>query len=184
MLETYRTVSANGCDANVIVGSTRDPETGLFTYGGWTRYRKPTGVISWKKTPPHMQTPLACDTMNGNCVLISKPVVERIGNLDAAFIHSMGDLDYGLRATKNGCRVYIAPGYYGTCLSNAQSAFGEGSRAPLSTRWKRLLGPKGFPVKAWGVFTYRHKGPLWFLSWVAPYVLFWFKPTSVPQKDS
>jgi GT2 family glycosyltransferase len=184
MLETHRTVSANGSGANVIVGSTRDPKTGRFTYGGWTRFRKPTGLISWKKTPPHMEMPLACDTMNGNCALISRSVVERIGNLDAAFIHSMGDLDYGLRATKNGCRVYIAPGYYGTCLSNARSAFGEASRDPLATRWKQLLGPKGFPVKAWGVFTYRHKGPLWFLSWVAPYVLFWFKPTSVPQKDS
>ncbi|WP_082633849.1 glycosyltransferase family 2 protein [Candidatus Nitrospira inopinata] len=183
MLETHRAVSADGCEANIIVGSTRDPYTGLFTYGGWSRYQKATGLISWKKTPPHPEKPLACDTMNGNCVLISKSVVERIGNLDAAFVHSMGDLDYGLRATKNGCRVYIAPGYYGTCLGNTQSAFGEDGRAPLSVRWKQLIGPKGFPVRAWGIFTYRHKGPLWFLAWLWPYLLFWFKAISSPQKD-
>ena len=34
MLDTYRTVSTGGNDATVIVGSTRDPKTGLFTYGG------------------------------------------------------------------------------------------------------------------------------------------------------
>lgn len=182
MLQIHRTVSANGCDANIIVGSTCDPKTGLFTYGGWSRFRKPTGLISWKKTPPKMDAPLACDTMNGNCVLISKSVVGRIGNLDTAFIQSMGDLDYGLRATKNGCRVYIAPGYYGTCLLNPRSAFGEDSREPLSTRWKQFLGPKGFPVKAWRVFTYRHKGLLWFLAWPAPYILFWFKAL-VPSSE-
>ena len=182
MLDTYRVVSRDESDATIVVGSTRDPRTGRFTYGGWSRYRKPTGLISWKKTPPHMERPLACDTMNGNIVLISKSVVDRIGNLDAAFVHSMGDLDYGLRAIKRGCRVYIAPGYCGTCASNDQSGVTAGSQAPLSSRWKQLLGPKGFPIKAWGVFTYRHKGPLWFLAWLAPYILFWFNAVSSSQK--
>jgi len=182
LMDTYRAVSADVFDATIVVGSTRDPKTGLFTYGGWSRYRKPTGLISWKKTPPNMDAPLSCDTMNGNCVLISKSVVERIGNIDVAFIHAMGDLDYGLRAIKSGCRIYIAPGYYGTCASNEQAGLRAGSQAPLSARWKQLLGPKGFPIKAWGVFTYRHKGPLWFLAWLAPYVLFWCKAL-VPSSE-
>lgn len=182
MFDTYREVARDACEATIVVGSTRDPKTGQFTYGGWRRYLKPTGVISWKKTPPHMETPLACDTMNGNIVLIPRSVVERIGNLDAAFVHTMGDLDYGLRAVKHGCRIYIAPGYCGTCASNDQPRPYAGSQTPLSTRWKQLLGPKGFPIKAWGVFTYRHKGPLWFLAWLAPYILFWFKSVLLPQK--
>ena len=182
MIDTYRMVAEETCGAAIVVGSTRDPETGLFTYGGWTRFRKPTGLISWRKTPPHMEMPLACHTMNGNCVLIPKSVVERIGNLDSAFIHSMGDLDYGLRAIKNGCRIFIAPGYYGTCSTNEQSASEAAIPRPLSVRWKQLLGPKRFPVRAWGVFTYRHKGPLWFCAWLAPYVLFWLKAISPPSK--
>lgn len=175
LLGTYRAVSANGRDANIVIGSTRDPKTGLFTYGGWSQYRKPTGLISWRKTPPSMDVPLACETMNGNCVLIAQSVVDRIGNIDEAFIHSMGDLDYGLRAIKSGCRIYIAPGYYGTCATNDQPGVGGDRNVSLSARWKQVLGPKGFPIKAWGVFTYRHKGPLWFLAWLAPYILFWFR---------
>jgi GT2 family glycosyltransferase len=182
MFDTYRGVARDECNATIVVGSTRDPKTGQFTYGGWRRYLKPTGVISWKKTPPDKETPLACDTMNGNIVLIDKTVVARIGNLDVAFVHTMGDLDYGLRAIKSGCWVYIAPGYYGTCASSDHPSVTAGSQAPLFTRWKRLLGPKGFPIKAWGVFTYRHKGPLWFLAWLKPYILFWFKAISLPQK--
>lgn len=184
MLDTYRTASQVACDAAIIVGSTRDPRTGLFTYGGWRRYLTPTGLISWRQTPPRMDVPLSCDTMNGNCVLISKSVVDRIGNIDAVFVHNMGDLDYGLRATKSGCRIYIAPGYCGTCASNDRPVARAERKLPLSMCWKQLLGPKGFPVKAWGVFTYRHKGPLWFLAWLKPYVLFWFKSISRLQKDS
>lgn len=183
LLDVYRVVSRDACDATIVVGSTRDPKTGRFTYGGWSRYRKPTGLISWEKVPPDMERPLACDTMNGNIVLIPQSVVQRIGNLDAAFVHSMGDLDYGLRAIKSGCRVSIAPGYYGTCTANDQLGVHAGNQAPLLTQWKQLLGPKGFPIKAWGVFTYRHKGPLWFLAWLKPYILFWFKAISLPQKD-
>ena len=183
MLDTYRVVSSGACDATIVVGSTCDPKTGAFTYGGWTQFRKPTGLLSWTKTPPPMEMPIECDTMNGNCVLIAQSVVDRIGNIDEAFIHSMGDLDYGLRAIKNGCRIFIAPGYCGTCATNDQPASRAASPAPLSTRWKQLLGPKGFPVKAWRVFTHRHKGPLWFLAWLAPYLLFWVKAISSPQKD-
>lgn len=183
MLGAYRGGSARLCDATIIVGSTRDPETGLFSYGGWSQLQKKTGLISWKKTPPNMDASISCDTINGNCVLISKAVVDRIGNIDAAFQQGMGDLDYGLRAIKNGCHIQIAPGYYGTCTSNDDSGLWTDGNLPLYSRWQKLLGPKGLPVKAWGVFTYRHKGHLWFLSWLAPYVLFWFKALSSSSKD-
>lgn len=183
MLDAYREASARLCDAAIIVGSTRDPETGLFSYGGWSQYQKKTGLISWKKIPPNMDATISCDTINGNCALISKAVVDRIGNIDAAFQQGMGDLDYGLRAIKSGCQIVIAPGYYGTCPSNDSSGLWMDGSLPLYARWQKLLGPKGLPVKAWGVFTHRHKGPLWFLSWLAPYILFWFKALSSPSKD-
>jgi GT2 family glycosyltransferase len=183
MLDAYRGASAGLCDAVIIVGSTRDPETGVFSYGGWSQFKKKSGLISWKKMPPNMDTAISCDTINGNCALISKTVVARIGNIDAAFQQGMGDLDYGLRAIKNGCQIQIAPGYYGTCPINDHSGLWMDGHVPLYARWQKLLGPKGLPVKAWGVFTYRHKGHLWFLSWLAPYILFWFKAFSSPSKD-
>ena len=183
MLDAYRGASAGLCEAVIIVGSTRDPETGLFSYGGWSQIQKNSGPISWRKIPPHMDAAISCDTINGNCVLIPRAVVDRIGNIDAVFQQSMGDLDYGLRAIKNGCQIQIAPGYYGTCASNDHSGLWADGSLPLYSRWKKLLGPKGFPVKAWGVFTYRHKGHLWFLSWLAPYIFFWIEALSSPSKD-
>src|SRR5437879_10926345 len=60
-----------------------------------------------------------CDTMNGNCVLIQRSVVPRLGNLDHHFTHSMPDLDYGLRAKRAGCSVSVAPGYVGDCVTNS-----------------------------------------------------------------
>jgi GT2 family glycosyltransferase len=182
MLRTYRETSARWCDAAIIVGSTRDPETGLFSYGGWSQHKQKTGLISWEKTPPHMDMSISCDTINGNCVLIPKAVVDRIGNIDVAFQQGMGDLDYGLRAVKSGCQIQIAPGYYGTCAINDNSGLWMDGSLPIYSRWQKLLGPKGLPVRAWGVFTYRHNGHLWFLSWLSPYILFWFKALSSPSK--
>ena len=182
MLDAYRGISARLCDAAIIVGSTRDPKTGLFSYGGWSQFQKKSGLISWKKTPPNMDAAVSCDTINGNCVLIAKAVVDRIGNIDSAFQQGMGDLDYGLRAIKNGCQIQIAPGYYGTCALNDNAGSWMDGSLPIYSRWQKLLGPKGLPVRAWGTFTYRHKGHLWFLSWLSPYILFWLKALFSPSK--
>jgi GT2 family glycosyltransferase len=159
----------------IVVGSTRDPGTGLFSYGGWRQRIGRPGTISWEKVPPDMECWTLCDTMNGNCVLISREVVERIGNLDPAFHHGMGDLDYGLRAIKKGCRIVIAPGYYGFCSGNDGTGLWTDVRLPIMQRWRKLLGPKGLPVREWGLFTFRHKGPLWPLVWLSPYVFFWLR---------
>jgi GT2 family glycosyltransferase len=59
-----------------------------------------------------------CDTMHGKCVLIPRSVVQIVGNLDPAFVHYIGDWDYGLRTRQEGCTVWIAPGYLGTCSLN------------------------------------------------------------------
>jgi GT2 family glycosyltransferase len=182
MFDAYRGASARFGEASIIVGSTRDPDTGLFSYGGWRQFRTKLGLISWKQAPPLMDAAVSCDTINGNCVLISKAVVERIGNIDAAFRQGWGDLDYGLRAIKRGCHIQIAPGYYGACRINDGSGLWTQRNLPLSARWKRFLGPKGLPLKAWGVFAYRHKGHLWFLAWLAPYVLFWIRGTILQSK--
>jgi GT2 family glycosyltransferase len=178
LLSTSDEVIAQGHSRAIIVGSTQDSETGAFTYGGflrgsWWRPLRFPQVEPGDKTKP-------CDTINGNCVLIPRSVAQVVGNLDPAFTHYMGDIDYGLRAQKQGCTVWIAPGYIGTCSENLRprSLSETISDLPWYQQWKRIGQPKGLnfsevtltPLNEWKVFTQRHGGPLWPIYWLFPYI--------------
>ncbi|HEY5138172.1 MAG TPA: glycosyltransferase family 2 protein, partial [Methylococcales bacterium] len=116
LLKTAQALSKDNINRAIIVGSTQDPETGKLTYGGLDR-------VSWlfpcrfDWIEPGEESK-SCDTMNGNCVLIPNQIAEIVGELEPIFSHYAGDFDYGLRATKAGCSVWVAPGYVGTCPFN------------------------------------------------------------------
>lgn len=169
----YAEASAQLGDSLIVVGSTCEESSGNFSYGGWQQRAGKFFSISWEKIPPLMDRWRYCDTMNGNCVLIPRSVAEKTGNLDSHFTHSMGDLDYGLRAKKNGCQIIIAPGYFGVCSANDGTGLWTDERLPLVERWRKLLGPKGLPIKEWMIFSRRHKGYPWVLVWLSPYLMFW-----------
>lgn len=150
----------------ILVGSTKDPDSETFSYGAW---KEAPGLLrgltrSWKPVPPHATEVTRADTMNGNCVLISRAVVQRVGGIDPSFVHSMADLDYGLRARGLGCSILVAPGYLGTCRANDLKP-----PRTLIERWRQTTGPKGHPFRAHVVFCARHKGIFWPAAWVAPY---------------
>ena len=84
----------------IAVGATCDPAGGGLTYGG---LRRRTGRLAFDLIPPDDHA-VSCDTFNGTCVLIPRRVAERVGLLNAAFQHSLGDIDYGLRAGVPGAR--------------------------------------------------------------------------------
>ena len=173
IFQTYTEATSQLGNSLIVVGSTCEQESGMTTYGGWRQRAGKLGSISWEKIAPQLDNWITCDTMNGNCVLIPRVVVEKNGNLDVNFTHSMGDLDYGLRAKKKGCQIVIAPGYYGVCGGNDGTGLWVDNRLPLLVRWKKLLGPKGLPIKEWMAFSRRHKGRLWVLVWLSPYLMFW-----------
>jgi len=175
LLNAYDLASNSHGKALIVVGSVRDPSTGEFSYGGWQRKTGLRLTTSWMRVPPEIDRPVFCDTMNGNCVLIPSEVVQRVGNLDPVFRHGMGDLDYGLRASAKGCKIMLAPGSFGHCLKNDGTGLWFDAQLSTLARWKKLLGPKGMPVMPWLIFTFRHKGPLWFFVWIAPYLQFWIR---------
>lgn len=157
--------------AGVVVGSTVDPGTGRHSYGGWRRGGRLVPIRMTLLAPG--EEPLPCDTMHGNCVLVPREVVRSIGGLDAAYTHSMGDLDYGFRVVRAGFGLWLAPGYLAECRANSgEGLFSEAALAPRE-RWRRLLGPKGLPPGEWLTFTSRHAGPLWPLSFCWPYLKVW-----------
>ena len=184
LLATYYEVAKETGNALIVVGSTRDSETGSFTYGGWRHRNGMLGSNSWEKIPPETNRPIFCDTINGNCVLIPRDVVRRIGNLDMVFTHGIGDLDYGLRAKRKGCQIVISPGYAGECKANDGSGLWTDRNLSDQLRWKKLIGPKGLPIKEWGVFCRRHRGILWPLVWLSPYIRFWVRALLPYKKDA
>jgi GT2 family glycosyltransferase len=152
----------------VVVGSTQDAATKTLTYGGVVRAAK------WRPMAFNMvapgAAPVECESMWGNCVLIPDPVARAVGNLDPGFAHSMGDVDYGLRVHKAGFGIWVMPGYAGTCAMNSPSGTYEDPRVPLRQRLRKMMQPKGLPVRSWRILTRRHAGPLWILYWSWPYL--------------
>lgn len=149
----------------IIAGTVRDPQDGDPTYGGvvrpdrWRRMR-------YQLVQPSDQ-PRQVETMNGNCVLVPRSVVGRIGNLAAAYTHGMGDYDYGHRATRAGCEVWVAPGTVGACSRNP-AADRAVSLADLRRRTTSPTG--GLPPAEWRTFVRRWGGPLWPVYAFTPYI--------------
>ena len=148
----------------IVVGAVRDPVTGAVSYGGVHRPHRARPLLFELALPVEQPRPVT--TMNGNCVLIPRDVVQRIGVLDPAFTHGMGDFDYGLRARAAGVTVWSTPGTVGACPRNPQSA----PPSSLQGHVAQLTGPKGLPPRQWVLFARRWAGPLWPLYAASPFV--------------
>ncbi|MDF5717578.1 MAG: glycosyltransferase family 2 protein [Rhizonema sp. NSF051] len=168
LFEADHSLAEKGFPNSIIVGSTQDAVTGEPTYGGAVRSSR-WYSNKYEFLPPTQEIQ-ECDTMYGNCVLIPNEVTNLVGNLDSAFIHSLGDMDYGLRARKLGCSIWIAPGFIGACCKNPVRGSWVDTKLAVGDRLRKALQPKGFPIKAWTVFTRRHSGSFWFLYWILPYL--------------
>jgi GT2 family glycosyltransferase len=167
LLATHDALRASTGRGGLVVGSTCNEE-GLVSYGG--QRRKVGGkALQFCLVEPGVQ-PQPCDSSNGNCLLVSAEAARQLGNLDEAFVHNMGDMDYGLRATEAGILLWVMPGFVGEC-SNDHPVGGSyfDQSLPFSVRWKKVLSPKELSPRAWGVFCRRHAGPWWLVYWVWPY---------------
>ncbi|HBL62833.1 MAG TPA: glycosyltransferase family 2 protein [Cyanobacteria bacterium UBA8803] len=175
LLTTSSHLVEQGNDCAIVVGSAQDPDKGIHTYGGVVKEHW-WHPFHFRKVKPK-EVVQQCDSMNGNCVLIPRSVVQVVGNLDPVLTHYAGDYDYGLRAQKHGCTVWIAPGYAGTCSSNTSLNPTLNSDQTKQEQLQQMSQPKGLPLKdatlisleEWKVFTQRHGGLLWPIYWLLPY---------------
>lgn len=151
----------------IVVGSTLDEATRRTTYGGRVRTRAFRPLYYDLLEPG--EDARACETMNGNCVLIPQAVAAAIGPIEPRFVHGMGDWDYALRARKAGFGVWLAPGHVAACTDDATQVAATAPVDSLRTVWRQVTGPKGYPLVAWTTFVRRHTGPLWPLYWLMPY---------------
>jgi GT2 family glycosyltransferase len=149
---------------NIMVGAVTAPGTTDFTYAAFKRTSRLLPTKLERITPKGDQATL-CDTMNGNCVLIPRQVVERIGTIDKAFPHQLGDIDYGYRAIAVGANILLAPASVGECAPNVPMR----RKSSLGKRLRELNTPRGFPPRPWVTFMWRHGGPLAVLHFGAVY---------------
>ncbi|MBE9126898.1 MULTISPECIES: glycosyltransferase family 2 protein [unclassified Coleofasciculus] len=175
LLTTSSQLAQQGYPAAIVTGSTCDSQTKALTYGGMVRASR------WRPLKFQLIEPgeeaKHCDTLNGNCVLIPREVALVVGNLDPAFTHYLGDFDYGLRAQQQGCTVWVAPGYIGTCPPNLRQESRTEESARLQKLLKKIDQPKGLSIKEevlysfeeWKHFAQRHGGSLWLIYCLLPY---------------
>lgn len=140
-------------DKAIVCGAVCSKKNNTFTYGGRTAEGKeiqPNGYIQ------------NCYTINGNCVLVSKTICDKVGILDPIYPHAIGDYEYGLRAIKAGFTTVTTKAYIGYCEKNSSLPLWCYSKIPLGRRLKALYSPLGnshpyyffiFEKKYYGWFT-------------------------------
>jgi GT2 family glycosyltransferase len=158
LLGCHRHLAVRGSAHSIVVGSTVDPETGALTYGGFRRI----WPLPFLRRVRPSAAPQQCTTMNGNCVLVPASVVQQLGNLDPDLTHLRGDIEYGLRAWRQGVEVWLAPGTIGACAANPVGLWRD-LELPLGERLASLSRPK-YGIAEKNLVARRYYGPLWFLS--------------------
>lgn len=164
MLEHYARMRAIHGDKIVIVGKTVSPSTQAVTYGGFC-VNDGLSKLSFRRM--REDEPIA-RTMNGNLVLLPARARDDIGLLSERYTHTFGDIDYGLRATEAGYKIFQAPNPVGFQEYNVEA---KKKIATLNrANWRFiLLHPKGLPWREWLYFCRRHGGMLWPVNFVGRY---------------
>ena len=151
-------------DDVVAIGSMRD-ETGGVSYGG-ILFRK--RISRWEHVIPGPDASRA-QAGNGNFLLCSSTLADRLGGIDGAFGHSFADFDWTLRARKAGAVIVVAPGYYGICNRNSLRGTYRDSGLSAKEQWKHICSKKGLPLVPNARFLSRHGGIAWPVVWAKPY---------------
>ncbi len=164
---------------NIVVGSTVNPETGKLNYGGL----KPRGGFKSRTVSvvdPRIESQYEivdpgkeaeCETMAGQFVLIPRAVALEVGEIETAFVHWLGDVDYGYRARALGVRLRLIPKPIGSCPANKiVESWKIPDEGKLSDYWRKMNSIKGLNWKERMIYYKRHAGCGWWLGWLLPYV--------------
>jgi GT2 family glycosyltransferase len=164
LLETAEKAQQPAC---VVAGSCCDPATGAHTYGGQRLLGRHPAKLSLIEPDPVAVK--ACDTFNGNCVLVTRAAYRILGII-RVFQHAIGDTDYGLRARRRGVPALLAPGFVAECATEGPGLSWRSPELPRAQRFRILTGRKGLPPGDWWRFLWTHAGMRALVYWPAPYV--------------
>ena len=154
---------------HIIVAACCSEKSGELTYSGFL----PNG----DKIIPSVDL-VQAHTFHGNFVLIPKFVYQQIGPIDPLFHHSIGDMDYGLRAAQKGIKSYIAPNFLANCEGHDSLPQWCLVTVPLTKRIKSLYSPLGNNQPYYYFrYAFRHYGLLVALKHLASMHLRLFVPS-------
>lgn len=154
LLNTFEEINSTNKSPAIICGACRISEQiAQFSYGGRTASGPviPNGKIQ------------SCNYINGNVVLVPKEIFHKIGYLSPDYTHSMGDIDYGLRAKKENYQCYTPKVFIATCPPNEGISAWCNPQIPLKKRWELFHSPKGLNIREYIVFRKKFWGRKWFL---------------------
>ncbi len=146
--------------AGIIVGATRQSRFGVTSYGGQRRVgRHPLKTVLIEPDG----TLQACDTFQGNVVLVPTQVLLALGGIPEILkgVQGMADTEFGLRARAAGVPVILTPSIVGTCSLNTSVLEWRRPELTLWQRFRSVFGPKGFPIGSTIWFMRRYGGWLW-----------------------
>lgn len=124
----------------IYIGTTVDPLTKTFTYGG--RKLVTSNKSKSVKIIPNGKDYQICDLGNANIFLVSKDVKNKIGILSSKYTHGIADYDYTLRARKEKIPVLISKKYNGECINDHGKNW-KPQKTSLKQRISFLYSPKG-----------------------------------------
>lgn len=132
----------------IICGTTASGRDGKRTYGG--------RIIGNPEIIEPSENLKECNVINGNFVLIPEQVYLKVGELDPAFPHAIGDNDYGLRAIKEGIKIFVASKIIGECERNEVVPRWRSAGESFFNRVKYLYSPLGVNPPAFFRYEIRH----------------------------
>ena len=125
----------------IYVGSTKDIETGEFTYGGFNYVSKIT-LLDQLFPPNGSFQP--CQAAHGNITYVSHEVVVKKGIFCEKYWHGGSDHDYTYRAHKAGFPILILPHYSAVCENDHIGKTRDHTALPLRERMKVFFSNRGY----------------------------------------
>ena len=125
----------------IYVGSTKDMETGAFTYGGFNYVSKIT--LLDQLLPPD-ETFQTCQVAHGNITFVSQEVVDKMGIFCEKYWHGGTDHDYTYLAYKAGFPVLVLPRYSAVCENDHLGKTRQHTILPLKERIRQFWAPNGY----------------------------------------
>jgi GT2 family glycosyltransferase len=147
----------------IYVGSTKNLETGAFTYGGFVYTNR--FLLKDRMLPPDGSFQ-ECEAGHGNITYVSSEVVDKMGIFCPKYRHGGTDHDYTYLAHKAGFPVLVMPHYAGGCENDHLGKPRKHVQGNLRQRLKLFWSPWGYNMHNTLLFNWRC------FPWRVPFVFF------------